>query len=160
MLLQVCRALPGQLFVFAGKGSLAGEIEGLPNALNAGFVQGEELTTLIRNAQFCINPSECQETYGLTNAEALILGTPVVASRIGAFPEIIRDYVNGRLFEAGNAEALTDILKEILAEPEERNRLAKNGATTPFLSCESYVRALETYYGMDRGASLGGTKDT
>lgn len=144
-LLNVCRKFPDYFFIFAGKGPLEDDIQNTPNAVNVGFVQGETLASLIRNAQLCINPSECYETYGLTNAEALALGTPVVASRMGAFPEIVKDHVNGRLFEAGKAEELTKVLKELLTSREQLSKLAQNASATFFLSCGDYVKALKLY---------------
>jgi glycosyltransferase involved in cell wall biosynthesis len=43
---------------------------------------------------------------------AFSVGLPVVASRIGSFPDIVFDGVNGRLFEAGNTN---DLVQNVLA---------------------------------------------
>ena len=45
--------------------------------------------------------------------EAMRLGRPVIASRIGGIPEIVEDGVTGLLFEAGNSEDLTKKIKTL-----------------------------------------------
>src|SRR5437773_1848544 len=51
-------------------------------------------------------PSRCQETFGRVIAEAYAKGTPVIASNIGAAPEMVRPGETGLLFEPGNAKDL------------------------------------------------------
>ncbi|HVC18564.1 MAG TPA: glycosyltransferase [Vicinamibacterales bacterium] len=65
--------------------------------------------------------------------EAQAVGTPVIASRIGALPELIDDGVNGRLFDAGDEGALAAILNEVARTPAgtiDRWRLALPPART------------------------------
>jgi glycosyltransferase involved in cell wall biosynthesis len=77
-------------------------------------------------ADIVVVPS-LSEAFGLVNVEALAVGTPVVASRIGGIPEIIRDGVDGLLFEPGNAHDLADKLAVLISDPELRARMGKNG---------------------------------
>ncbi|MCL2371150.1 glycosyltransferase [Candidatus Saccharibacteria bacterium] len=60
-----------------------------------GFKRGEELQELIANAKALVMPSQFEEPFGMTAIEALAVGTPVIASRSGALPEIIEDGVSG-----------------------------------------------------------------
>jgi glycosyltransferase involved in cell wall biosynthesis len=53
--------------------------------------------------------------------QALAMGIPVVASRVGALPEIVEDGVTGVLCEPGRAEAFANALQGLLAD---RDRLA------------------------------------
>jgi colanic acid/amylovoran biosynthesis glycosyltransferase len=55
--------------------------------------------------------------------EAMSSGVPVVASRLSGIPEIVCDGVNGRLFPAGDATALADVLEQLAGDDGLRDRL-------------------------------------
>ena len=59
-----------------------------------------ELQSLLAKSHFLILPSEA-ECYGLVLCEANAYGVPCLASSVGGIPTIIRDGVNGRLFDPG-----------------------------------------------------------
>lgn len=80
----------------------------------------------LRQADYLVVPSLWHETYCLVIQEAMGVGTPAVASRMGAMTERIRDGVDGRLFEAGNADELERILRELIAHPELHERYRAN----------------------------------
>lgn len=83
-----------------------------------GYQTGDALAAVVRQASFTIVPSEWYESFGLTVAESMAAGTPVIASNLGALPELVQDESNGFLFQAhdafdlsrqvGRAQALTD----------------------------------------------------
>jgi glycosyltransferase involved in cell wall biosynthesis len=50
------------------------------------------------------------ETQGIVPLESMACGTPVIAARAMALPEVIKDGVNGLLFPPGDSEALADLL--------------------------------------------------
>lgn len=54
------------------------------------------------------------ESFGLVLAEALYLGTPVVASRVGGIPEIVDDGIDGCLVPPGDSQALSRIMEKFL----------------------------------------------
>lgn len=64
------------------------------------------------------------EAYGIVNIEAFSVGTPVVASRVGGIPEIVRDGSDGLLFTPGDHHELAGKLRQILSDPDLRSRLA------------------------------------
>jgi glycosyltransferase involved in cell wall biosynthesis len=64
------------------------------------------LDAFYRGARMLVFPSIYFETFGLVGAEAMSHGIPVVASRLGALPELIDDGVDGLLFEPGDARDL------------------------------------------------------
>jgi glycosyltransferase involved in cell wall biosynthesis len=66
-----------------------------------------------------------EEGFGLPALEAMACGTPVVASRRGALPEVIGDA--GILVDAENEGALTAALTRVLGDPDQRAQLATRG---------------------------------
>ena len=62
------------------------------------------------------------EAFGLTIVEAMAAGLPVVATRTAGAGEIISEGKNGRLAPLGNPLALAEIINEMLAQRETRNR--------------------------------------
>lgn len=59
-----------------------------------------------------------QEPFGLVILEAAAFGLPVIASRVGGIPEIIRDESLGRLVEPDQVQALADGLLALLSDAE------------------------------------------
>lgn len=91
-----------------------------------GPVPFEDLVALYQTAYALVFPTRARtEGFGLVAAEAMACGTPVVASNIGAIPEVVADGVTGLLFEPGNAQDLADKLQRLLQDPALRNRMAK-----------------------------------
>lgn len=83
-----------------------------------GFQQGEQLHRLIQQATAVIVPSECYENCSMAVLEAMAYGKPVIGAEIGGIPEQVRDKVEGRLFESGNAQALASVMDECAMQPE------------------------------------------
>lgn len=125
-LIQVCKEVPEIQFIFAGTGSLVSEIEEISNIKNVGFQTGEALDILIREAQFCIVPSEWYEPFGLTIIESLCKGTPVLGANIGGIPELIQVGKTGDLFESGNKEELKSKILEMKNRAGEYSKNCKN----------------------------------
>jgi glycosyltransferase involved in cell wall biosynthesis len=71
------------------------------------FSKGQEL---LAKAKLLVLPSLCFEGFPMVIREALALGVPVAASRIGAIPFIIKDGANGVMFTPGDS---TDFLKRV-----------------------------------------------
>ncbi len=65
------------------------------------FIEENELKKFIRNSRFTIFPSQSYETFGISLLESYASGKPVVASKIGALPEIVQDEKTGFLFKSG-----------------------------------------------------------
>jgi glycosyltransferase involved in cell wall biosynthesis len=57
------------------------------------------------------------ENCPLALLQAMACGLPVVASRVGGVPEIVRDGVDGLLFPAGHVAALARALRWLIADP-------------------------------------------
>lgn len=98
-------------------------------------------------------PSET-ESFGMAALEALASQVPVVATRTGGLPEVIRDGETGYLVEVGDVQALANRTLELLDDDEKRNRMgeaARRSASTEFnvdaivpLYIRFYERVLES----------------
>lgn len=76
-----------------------------------------------------VQPS-LSEGFGLTAIEAMAMGRPVVASKVGGLQEIIKDRSNGLLFTAGDPVALADAVISLLELPGRARELARAGRET------------------------------
>ena len=59
--------------------------------------------------------------------EALASGTPVVATRVGGVPDVVRDGIDGFLVEPGDTDAAAERLAELALDPDLRARLGESG---------------------------------
>lgn len=73
-----------------------------------------ETCALMRGARVVVVPSECDETFCRVVVEAFATGTPVIASRVGAIPELIEDGLTGLLFTPGKPDDLVAKLERLL----------------------------------------------
>jgi glycosyltransferase involved in cell wall biosynthesis len=86
-----------------------------------------ELADLLASAEVACIPS-LYEGFSLPAVEAMASGTPIVASRAGALPEVVGDDgVCARLVRPGDVDDLTKVLGELLDSPLELRRLGANG---------------------------------
>jgi glycosyltransferase involved in cell wall biosynthesis len=87
--------------------------EQLPGAVEfAGWRSQKELPLLLAAHDIMVLPSR-QETLPMSVAEAMAAGKVVIASRVGALPEMIEPGQTGFLFDPAKPEELVDILKRI-----------------------------------------------
>lgn len=126
-LLEVAELLPNLSFKFAGDGSrMCLILKNLPkNAKFVGQLKDPELALFYEKARFLVMPSVWFEAFGLVVAEAMSYGLPVIASRIGALPELIEDGVTGFLFEPGNSKDLARKLRFLWENSELCQQMGK-----------------------------------
>jgi glycosyltransferase involved in cell wall biosynthesis len=58
--------------------------------------------------------------------EAMALGCPIVAARVGGIPEIIRDGVDGLLHRVGDPDDLANKVLALLADPAQAAELGRS----------------------------------
>jgi glycosyltransferase involved in cell wall biosynthesis len=78
-------------------------------------------------ADIVVNPARFAEPFGRVAPEALMAGRPVVASRVGAIPEVVRDGVDGLLVEPGDPDALAAAVTRLAGDPDHAARLVQAG---------------------------------
>jgi glycosyltransferase involved in cell wall biosynthesis len=107
--IEACR-LAGVPLVVAGDGPLANELHG---AEFVGRVDDAELARLRAQASVAVVPSRSAETFGLAAAEAMAAGLPVVATRIGALPDLVEHTV-----APGDAQALAAMITRVRGDEQ------------------------------------------
>jgi glycosyltransferase involved in cell wall biosynthesis len=111
----------------------------------AGHVDDVELNRLRKGAALAIVPSRSAETFGMAAAEAMAAGVPVVASRIGALPELVEPE---GLVDPGDATALAEAIgrrwRDMAAAERGRARVQELCAPA------AVAAGLEAIYGTDR----------
>jgi glycosyltransferase involved in cell wall biosynthesis len=78
-------------------------------------------------ADLVVNPAHDPEAFGRVCCEALAASRPVVATRVGAIPEVLTDRETVLLVPPGDAAALAAAIGRLLSEPEFARRLAEAG---------------------------------
>ncbi|MFQ5745751.1 MAG: glycosyltransferase family 4 protein [Gemmatimonadota bacterium] len=120
------RGVPGADLLVAGAGehgeALRRQASDAEGVRFLGRVDPARLRAYYRHALALIVPSVCYETFGIILIEALREGTPVIARRIGPFPEIVaRCGEAGRLFD--DTAELVRALRSVPTEGAERERV-------------------------------------
>ena len=91
-----------------------------------GYLDQESLRKSIQHAKFVIIPSVCYENFPMTILEAFVSSTPVIASRMGALGELVRDGETGLLFNPGDPVDLAAKVGWLWNHPEESARMGRN----------------------------------
>lgn len=117
---------PDADLVAIGDGGYAGPLRrqaaGNPRVRFLGQMPPDELATWYRGALALVVPSICYETFGNILIEAFRLGTPVIARRLGPFPEIVEAAGGGLLF--GTEDELVAAMRALQDDPALRARLS------------------------------------
>jgi phosphatidyl-myo-inositol alpha-mannosyltransferase len=90
-----------------------------------GRVTDEEKWRLLGEADVLCAPSLGGESFGMVLTEAFASGTPVVASDIAGYRDVVRDGVDGVLVPAGSAVELGEALRALATEPQRRAAMAR-----------------------------------
>lgn len=139
-LLEAAGALAGApiRWVLAGdgpeRGRFAAEVarRGLDRVVLPGYVPYPELPNVYAAADLFVHPAR-EERWGVSIAEALASGLPVVASsRVGAAFDLVRAGENGGIYPAGDSVALAAALERALAMPRDEVLAASAFALSEF----------------------------
>ena len=98
----------------------------IPNCTVAGRVPLHEVGSYYESASvFCL-PTR-REPFGIVFVEALSYKLPVVATAIGALPDLICDQQNGYLVKLNDVESLARALVELIGDPDKCRTFGENG---------------------------------
>jgi glycosyltransferase involved in cell wall biosynthesis len=92
-----------------------------------GWLSQDELPRHLRAADMLVMPTIAQEALGRTAVEAMAVGRPVIASRLGGLPFTVADGATGLLCEPGDPADLARKIETLLDDPDLRQRLGLAG---------------------------------
>jgi glycosyltransferase involved in cell wall biosynthesis len=153
-LLEAAVRTPRTRVMIAGDGPQRQDLENLRLKLGCqnvdflGYVERARLPVMVREAMCVVMPSICFENFPYAILEAFALGKPVVASRIGGMPEMVKVGETGLLFEPGDALALSRHIEYLEGNPSEAERMgrrARQVAETEYSPDSHYAGIVAAY---------------
>lgn len=139
--------------ILVGDGAERRNLEDLIQQLNlqervkiTGFVSEPEL--FLAQADLFVLPS-FSEGFGIAAVEAMLLGVPILCSKVGGIPEFVVDGETGWLFDPENQKEFIDKLKFILKmDRKTRDEIGIKGrdSVAERFSEEKYIENLERFY--------------
>jgi len=116
---------------------------GLSDFVNfKGIVSNDELTAVLNRYSFLVLPSR-YETFGIVLIEAMACGIPVIATKVGAVPEVVSDERVGILVEPNSPEAFAEGIKKAIKTNWNRGKIWKYAQR---FSIENSSTKLESIY--------------
>ncbi len=110
-----------------------------------GAYESQDLPACLARLDVTVVPSLWVENYPIAIREALAAGRPVVVSRVGGLGESVRDGIDGRAFQVGDAEDLARVLAELIDDPAQVVRLREGAGAVHTL--EAHVDEHLALYG-------------
>lgn len=83
---------------------------------------------LMKTADFFVLPS-VREAFGMVILEAMVSGLPIIASKTGGIPEIIKNEKTGLLVPPNNPEKLAEAIQKLISSKKLREKFIKNSST-------------------------------
>ena len=93
-----------------------------------GWVSDEKKIQYLNKADAFILPSY-NEGLPISILEAMTYGLPIVSTKVGGIPEVLKDGINGFLIEPGNECQLSLIIKKVINDPVSFVSLGQNNST-------------------------------
>ena len=106
-----------------------------------------DVAAIISSFDVAVLPSYF-EGMGRVLLEAMAMEKPVVASRVGGIPDLVKDNVNGLLITPGDVKGLADALKKLLNDKRLANIMGRDGRKriTDKYSADAMVRSISNIY--------------
>jgi O-antigen biosynthesis protein len=143
-----CRSQSWLVFLMTGAGPLTDRvrrrIERLALGKSLRFLgQVENVSDYMSAYDVLVLPSRF-DGRPIAVLESLALGVPVIASRVGALPDLIQEGVTGFLCEPGDAGAFAERIRWLAGHPEEHRRM--KAAARAFAEAELDARRMFARY--------------
>jgi glycosyltransferase involved in cell wall biosynthesis len=109
-----------------------------------GYVGQERLPALYGRMRVLVIPSY---TEGGPNVmlEAMACGTPVLATKVGTIPDVIKDHVNGFLLSDNTPESIAEGVRAVLSIPPEELELVSRRAESTVKQAFGFSECVERY---------------
>jgi glycosyltransferase involved in cell wall biosynthesis len=148
----VWRHIPNLRVLIAGEGPLREQLEASVHSLHLDAVVSflgwrDDVASLMAISDLFVLPST-RESFGLVILEALAMGMPVIATRVGGVPEIVWTGETGILVKPRDAEALAKAMTWALTNPAQAGQLARQGQAVvrQRFSVQAMVKATNRIY--------------
>lgn len=148
VLAEAAATLPAGTVRVIGSGPAAGQLEQCGAVHMLGQQTAENVFAQMASSAALVFPSISYETFGLVIIEAFSVGTPVIASRLGAALDLVIDGHNGLLVEPGDAADLRSKLAWALSHPVEMadmGRRARQTYLAHYTPESNYTQLLDVY---------------
>ena len=110
-------------------------------------VNHAKLQKYYSNSSLVIVPSIYSESFGLVGVEAMSVGRPVIASRVGGISEWLDDGKTGFLVDPGNSEQIAEKVIHLLSDRKLLEQMGKNARKkAEQFSIEKHVIKIEKIY--------------
>jgi glycosyltransferase involved in cell wall biosynthesis len=136
----------------AGKGPLEKEVQAacseIPSMTWLGSLPPAEVRNLMKSATAVVCPSECYEMQPLTALEALSVGSPVIAPRLGGLADVVSSAENGLTYEAFQTSQLSEALRYASEHPHQMRAMRSAARATferKFSAEVVYARLMQIY---------------
>ncbi|MEC4721960.1 glycosyltransferase family 4 protein [Noviherbaspirillum sp. CPCC 100848] len=129
VLAQAVRLAPSAAVDVIGSGPLEALARDAFGDRLLGFRPLDDIMARMGTAEFMVLPSICYENSPRTIVEAFSCGLPVIASRLGALIDIVRDGETGLLFNPGDPADLAAKMSWAAANPEQMKRMGRAART-------------------------------
>jgi len=151
LIIKAAKELPSVNFMFCGTGPMLKDYisycnnNKIKNINFLGFKTGKELREIISCSIATIYPSRWHENCPLSVIESKSLGIPVIGANVGGIPELIRDNIDGLLFENANYKDLKSKIELIYNDSKKQEEFSiesLNDANERFKK-DKYIREIE-----------------
>jgi len=145
--------LPNVKTILIGDGSLRPELERLSEEKNLQdclYFLGirDDIPALLNCIDLLVLPSLPGEGFPNVLLEAMACGKPVIATKVGGVPELVRNGYNGYIVKAGDVDELKSALLKAVGDDAQIRQMAKNALQTvqKDFSLEKQIKGFEEIY--------------
>ncbi len=137
------KEVPAKLSLFGDPGAfpsytalLRAKAKNLPVSFEGGFDPAKR-TEILAKIDLLVLPSIWWENSPLTIHEAFLAKIPVLVPRLGAFPELVREEIDGLFYEPGDPQSLAAQIRSFCENENLRNKLRSDPARVKSIGADA-----------------------
>ena len=137
--------------VYVGKGELEQEVRAEASRMGVSEKVSflgwrDDIPEIMQVLDIFVLPS-LNEGMGRVLVEAMAMGKPIVASKVGGIPDLVKDGYNGFLVNPGDAKGLSFAIRKLLLGRKMRDEMGSRGrAMVKDFSVEKMIEKIDTLY--------------